>query len=163
VEQDDLVDVSTALLSVEDVGLVDTVLGWHWHEWSAGYADADRDSWRERLCSRTRSDGIPFTLVAWTDDRPVGCLTVCWDDLDERYASHGPWLSGMLVIGPARNLGVGRRLLDDAAARAHDFGATALWLRTGEASQFYERCGYHVVHSKEAIGDHAVLTRLLPS
>jgi GNAT superfamily N-acetyltransferase len=154
------VKMSTALLIANSPHL-ETVLAWHWHEWSADHADADREVWREQLRGRTRSDGIPFTVVASFDDQPVGCLTVCDDDADERHADRGPWLTGMLVIGTARNLGVGRRLLADAAERARAFGARELWLHTGAAAQFYERCGYEIIHRKQSIDDDAVLWREL--
>ena len=110
-------EIATALLT-PDSPVIETVLAWHWHEWSAEDADADIEKWRERLRSRSRLDRVPFTLVARLDGDIVGCVTVCDDDDDKRYADRGPWLSGMLVIGPARNLGVGRRLLRDAAAHA---------------------------------------------
>jgi GNAT superfamily N-acetyltransferase len=153
------VEIHTKLLTPDDP-VLETVLGWHWHEWSAE-EDGDLESWRDRLRSRARSDDIPFTLVARLDSEPVGCLTVCKDDVDARFADHGPWLSGMLVVGRARDLGVGRALLAQAAERARDFGATELWLYTSEAARFYERCGYKVAHSKERLLDNAVLWREL--
>ena len=152
------VKVSIALL-VADSPLLETVLAWHWHEWSAEHADADRDVWREQLRRRACSDRIPFTVVATLNDQAVGCLTVCDDDADERYEDRGPWLTGMLVIGTSRNLGVGRRLLVAAAERARAFGARELWLHTGAAAQFYERCGYQLIHRKETLDDDAVLWR----
>ena len=152
-------EIATALLT-PDSPVIETVLAWHWHEWSAEDADADIEKWRERLHSRSRLDRVPFTLVARLDGDIVGCVTVCDDD-DKRYADRGPWLSGMLVIGPARNLGVGRRLLRDAAAHARDLGATELWLYTAEAARFYERCGYRFAHQKHTIHDNAVRWREL--
>ena len=98
---------------------------------------------------RTRADPASGAVHA---DRlclyavPVGCVSVCDDDFDVRFADRGPWLSGMLVIG------------ESLATRASDacsctkptsraaFGASGLWLYTGEAAAFYnERCGWNVV------------------
>jgi GNAT superfamily N-acetyltransferase len=141
--------------------LVDTVLEWHWREWSPGADDPDRAVWRGRIAERTRADGIPFTYVAFVDDEPAGSLTVCHDDLDRRHADRGPWLSGVYVLGGARNLGVGRSLLDAACARARDLGVRELWVKTGEATAFYERCGWTLVHRKESLADDAVLTKSL--
>lgn len=141
--------------------LFERVVEWHWHEWSNGLSDADRAAWRARLATRCRDDGIPFTLVAFADGEPVGCLTVCHDDLDARFADRGPWLSGVLVAGPARNLGVGRALVRAAEARAAAFGAREMWLWTSEAGPFYARCGYTVVARKEDVAGHAVLWRAL--
>jgi len=153
------VEIHTELLTA-DAPVLETVLGWHWHEWSADEA-GDLDSWRARLRGRSLVDGIPFTLVAFLDAEPVGCLTVCHDDADARFPDHGPWLSGMLVIGRARDLGAGRTLLADGATRARSSGATELWLYTSEAARFYERCGYRVAHAKESLHDNAVLWRAL--
>jgi GNAT superfamily N-acetyltransferase len=152
-----VVEIRTELLT-PDSPLLETVLGWHWDEWSR-FEDGDRDGWRARLRGRARDDDIPFTLVARLDGEPVGCVTVCHDDVDARFADRGPWLSGMIVVGQARDLGVGRALLARAAERARDFGATELWLYTSEAARFYERCGYRVAHRKESLPDNAVLWR----
>jgi GNAT superfamily N-acetyltransferase len=154
------VQITTELLGAGSP-LVETVLAWHWHEWSAGHADADIHAWRAGLVKRATADAIPFTLVARVGDVPVGCVTVCDDDGDERFREHGPWLSGMFVLGAARNLGVGRRLLETAEARARELGARELWLHTAEAARFYERCGYELVHRKDALAEDAVLRRSL--
>ena len=61
----------------------------------------------------------------------------------------------------ARNLGVGRALLDAACERARSFDVAELWLHTGEASAFYERCGWTIVHRKETLPDDAVLMKVL--
>jgi GNAT superfamily N-acetyltransferase len=138
---------------------LDTVIGWHWREWSHGEPDASLPEWRDKLVSRSLPDRIPFTLVAFAEAEPVGCVTVCTDDTDARFADRGPWISGMLVIGDARNLGIGRALLRAAEARARGFGAAELWLWTTEASAFYRRCGYHVVSPKEGLRGRTVLQR----
>ena len=40
-------------------------------------------------------------------------------------------------------------------------GATELWLHTGEAARFYERCGYQVARPKTSLVEDAVLWRPL--
>ena len=141
--------------------LIDTVLGWHWHEWSHGHEDADRDAWRRHIVERTNLDRIPFTLVAYLDGVPVGCVSVCDDDRDDRFLDRGPWLSGMFVIGVARNLGVGRELLRTAEEHARRLGVRELWLHTGEAGPFYDRCGWVYEVRKERVDDDAVMRRTL--
>ena len=39
--------------------------------------------------------------------------------------------------------------------------ATELWLHTGEAARFYERCGYEVARPKTSLAQDAVLWRPL--
>ena len=55
---------------------IDDVLAWHWREWGPNDATADRDNWRRRLMSRSGAAGIPFTLLAQLEGKPVGCVTV---------------------------------------------------------------------------------------
>ena len=143
----------------EGTELFDVVLGWHWREWSRGEENADWDEWRDRLATRCTPDAIPFTLVAHLEGEPVGCVSLCHDDRDARFADEGPWLSGMVVAGRARNLGVGRALLAATADRARLLGATQLWVWTTEAGPFYERCGYELAHRKASVRDAAVLRR----
>jgi GNAT superfamily N-acetyltransferase len=154
------VEVRIELL-VADSPVLETVLGWHWREWSPEAADADLELWRSRLRARTRTDGVPFTFVAFVDEEPVGCISVCHDDLDARYTHRGPWLSGVYVVGAARNLGIGRSMVDAACDRARSFGVSDLWLHTGEASAFYERCRWTLVHGKESLRDDAVFMTTL--
>ena len=144
-------------LLADHLVLVDTVTDWHWREWSHGHSDASLDEWRARLVTRSTRDRVPFTLVAFVDAVPVGCVSVCDDDLDARFAGHGPWLSGMFVVGEARNQGVGRALLHEVEALARRFGASELWLHTGEASAFYERCGWTVVSRKQQLQEDTVM------
>ena len=82
-----------AVLRADDP-VLETVLHWHWREWSLGPA-AERDEWRQRLCARTAEAGIPFTLVARWDGEPVGSISVCTDDFDAEFADRGPWLTGV--------------------------------------------------------------------
>jgi len=99
--------------------------------------------------------------VARWGDEPVGSISACTDDVDGEFADRGPWLSGVYVVGAARDLGVGRRLLAVTADRAREAGAIELWLHTGEAARFYERCGYQVARPKTSLARDAVLWRPL--
>jgi GNAT superfamily N-acetyltransferase len=141
--------------------LFDEVFGWHWLEWSVRDPNADEVEWRQRLASRCNDAGIPFTLVAELVGQPVGCVSVCDDDRDDRYADRGPWLSGMVVVGPARNLGIGRALLAGAAEHAMSASAAELWVWTTEAGPFYERCGYQYVRRKDSVHGRWVLSLAL--
>jgi len=141
--------------------LVDTVIGWHWREWSHGEPGASLDAWRARLVTRANRDQVPFTLVAFVDDEPVGCVSVCHDDVDARYSLEGPWISGMFVVGPARDQGVGRLLVRAAEDRARACGAVQLWLWTSEAAAFYARCDWETVVAKQGLADVTVMRRAL--
>lgn len=139
--------------------LLDELARWLWREWGTEPVEKVRG----RLAQRANRDEIPFTVVAFADGEPVGTATVCWDDIALAYAGKGPWLSGVLVRGQARNLGVGRALLAEAERRTAALGYDELWLHTGEAQRFYERCGYELVRAKATVADDAVLKRALPA
>lgn len=47
------------------------------------------------------------------------------------------------------------------AADHREPSATELWLHTGEAARFYERCGYQVARPKTSLVEDAVLWRPL--
>ena len=140
-----------------DAPVFDEVFRWHWLEWGVSTPNADERGWRTQLASRCRAEGIPFTVVASLDGEPVGCVSVCEDDRDTRYDDRGPWLSGMVVVGPARNMGVGRELLGAAAEGVRRAAAGELWVWTAEAGPFYERCGYQYAHRKQTVRDPSVL------
>ena len=70
-------------------------------------------------------------------------------------------MSGMYVVGGARDLGIGRRLVTTVEARARELGHTDLWAHTQEAERFYVRCGWEVVRPKEPLVRDAVVRRAL--
>ena len=152
-------------VTVEDladhVDLVPVVAAWHWREWRADEPPAAEAKFLAALAARTRRDEVPFTLLAFLGDEPVGSISVCWDDGDAEFADEGPWLSGMYVLGAARDVGIGRTLLEAAEARSRDHGHAELWAHTGEAERFYLRCGWELVRPKEPLVRDAVVRRAL--
>lgn len=138
--------------------LAEVVAGWHWKEWGSDAVDETETDWVRRVHSRS-SDGVPFTLVCFLGDVPVGAVSACWDDRRDGFPTDEPWLSGMVVRNEARNLGVGRALLGAAERRCRELGFPRVWLHTGEAKRFCERCGWTLVRDKESLHDDAVLCR----
>ena len=136
------------------------VSAWHWNAWGPSEKVSTEQGWLTVVQARAGSD-VPFTLVGFVDDEPVGAVSVCWDDLDHRFEDEGPWVSGMVVRSNARNLGIGRSLLTAAEHRCHALGHGQLWLHTSEAKRFYERCGWRLEADKPGIGRDAVLSKQL--
>ena len=135
-----------------------TVARWHWNAWGVGAHASTESDWLA-IVERRASQEVPFTLVALLEGEPVGAVSVCWDDVDDRYPDEGPWISGMVVRSNARNLGVGRALLTAAEHRCVEQGHRSLWLHTSEAKRFYERCGWHLEADKPGLGRDAVLSK----
>ena len=161
-------DITITSLS-EHPDLVAVIASWHWREWGHTASGETLDDWVTRLHSRAGAEGLPFTLVALLGDVPVGAVSVCWDDIDQRFPGVGPWLSGMVVRSDARNLGVGARLVRAAEDRCRQLGHERLWLYTREALRFYARLGWRVEaepvfpHSAAVLSTHLVDDRRHPA
>ena len=134
---------------------------WHWREWGDEEDDGSEAAWTEIVRGRAGRDEVPFTVIAFLGDEPVGSLSLCWDDGDGEFPDDGPWLTGMFVRGAARNLGIGRLLLAEVETRAVGLGHRTLWAHTGEAEAFYVHCGWEIVRPKEPLQRDAVVRRAL--
>jgi GNAT superfamily N-acetyltransferase len=145
----------------DHLDLAPAVADWHWRQWGRDGGLDSQITWTSTIARRLRTDEVPFTVIAFVGDDHVGSLSVCWDDADDQFAEVGPWLSGMFVLPPARNLGIGRHLLADAERRAVGMGHSELWAHTAEAEQFYARCGWEVVRPKVPLQRDAVVRRAL--
>lgn len=155
-------DVTIVSLADHD-DLVAVIASWHWKEWGHTAVGESLDDWVHRLRSRAGSVGVPFTLVALVDGAPVGAVSVCWDDIDQRFPGVGPWLSGMVVRSDARNLGIGARLVRTAEERCRQLGLDRLWLYTREARRFYARLGWRLEADVAFPHSAAVLSTRLTS
>lgn len=143
----------------DHLDLVPKIVAWHVREWGdSPTASAESE---HTLTRRANAGEIPFTVLAFAGNVLVGSASVTWDDLDQEYENEGPWLSGMVVQGPARNEGVGRALLAEVENRTRQLGHSALWLHTAEAHRFYERCGWRVVRAKPGLGYDTVMRKHL--
>jgi predicted N-acetyltransferase YhbS len=96
--------------------------------------------------------------VAHQDGEVVGFSAVLATDPDGVVV-----LDGLFVESDAMGQGVGRALVEDAAARAADAGAVALTVVSGPETQaFYARCGFtSVADAPTRFGPAALLRRAL--
>jgi len=103
------------------------------------------EEYREQLAANPDAIELPQQLVeeGWVrvavdaEDRPVGFSVV----ILRRGPVHE--LDGLFVEPDQMNAGVGRALVEDAAARAKDQGAEALEVTAGPAQGFYDRVGFN--------------------
>jgi GNAT superfamily N-acetyltransferase len=102
------------------------------------------EEYREQLAAHPAAIEVPqhFLENEWVrvavdaEDRPVGFSVVI--------STRGPVheLDGLFVEPDQMNAGVGRALVEDAAARAKGQGAEALDVTAGPAQGFYARVGF---------------------
>jgi N-acetylglutamate synthase-like GNAT family acetyltransferase len=91
--------------------------------------------------------------------RVVGCVRLSPEPATWPAAAGAAWrLRLMAVSAVARDLGVGRRLVDDVLGRARRAGAAGVWCAARTGSQgFYARCGFRAVTrpwDDPAVGPH---------
>ena len=105
------------------------------------------EAYREQLAANPDAIELPQALIdkGWVrvaidvDETPVGFSVVV--------PANGPVheLDGLFVEPDQMSAGVGRALVEDAAARASDQGAEALEVTAGPAQAFYERVGFNLI------------------
>ncbi|MBV9335390.1 MAG: GNAT family N-acetyltransferase [Solirubrobacterales bacterium] len=123
------------------------------------------EAYREQLAAHPDAIELPQPFVdnGWVrvavdaDEKPIGFSAVIPTD--------GPAhdLDGLFVEPEHMGRGVGRALVEDAAARAADGGAKCLEVITGPAQGFYERVGFDLVGPAETrFGPAVRMRRHLP-
>ena len=105
------------------------------------------EAYRDQLAAHPDAIELPQAFVddGWVrvatagDETPIGFSVVIPGD--------GPAheLDGLFVEPAHMHRGVGRALVEDAAARASRDGAERLEVTAGPAQRFYERVGFHLV------------------
>jgi GNAT superfamily N-acetyltransferase len=153
----------TIELLADHVGLIPVVGQMRWREWGHPPEPQDLDWWVEVARREAGRKRLPVTWVA-LDARgeALGAVGLAEYDIDER-RDRSPWLIGMIVRANLRRRGVGRRLVARLEAWAREHGYRQLWVATGPAAGFYQRCGWEPVETLErATGETAeILTRRL--
>ncbi len=106
---------------------------------SYGYSLLDSGAQLNKLA--TQPDEYETALIALVDGRIAGiCLLV----LHEFEPLHdvSPWLASLYVAPEYRNQGVARKLVVAIEEQARSNGVARLHLYTGDAEEFYLKCGW---------------------
>jgi GNAT superfamily N-acetyltransferase len=119
------------------------------------------EAYREQLAAHPDAIELPETSIdrGWVrvavtdDDAPIGfSLVIPTDD-------HAHELDGLFVEPAYLRCGVGRSLVEDAAARAAEAGAQRLEVTAGPAQGFYENVGFQLVGTTQTRFGPAVRMR----
>ena len=119
------------------------------------------EDYREQLAAHPDAIELPQSFIdnRWIrvavadDDTPIGFSVVIPSD--------GPFyeLDGLFVEPAHMRGGIGRALVEDAAARASREGATALEVTAGPAQGFYEKVGFRLIGAAQTRFGPAVRLR----
>jgi GNAT superfamily N-acetyltransferase len=119
------------------------------------------EAYREQLAAHPDAIELPETFInrGWVrvavtdDDAPIGfSVVIPTDDLVHD-------LDGLFVEPASLRCGVGRALVEDAAARAAEAGARCLEVTAGPAQGFYEKVGFQLVGTTQTRFGPAVRMR----
>lgn len=119
------------------------------------------EAYREQLAAHPDAITLPQTFIDndWVrvavagDDTPIGFSVV----IPAEGGVHE--LDGLFVEPAHMHGGVGRALVQDAAARASRQGATCLEVTAGPAQGFYEKVGFQLIGSAQTRFGPAVRLR----
>jgi len=94
---------------------------------------------------------MPTVLVLLDQQRPIGMVTLCLDDLDGRPLLN-PWLAGLYVDPAHRGNGHGHRLINELEAFASRERIKRLSLYTSNAVSLYAGVGWRTIETVELKG-----------
>ena len=117
---------------------------------SYGYSLSDSAAQLTKLAAKP--DEYETALIASVDGHLAGiCLLV----LQEFEPLHdvSPWLASLYVAPEYRKWGVARKLVAAIEDRARKHGVTRLHLYTGDAQEFYVKCGWSLAEQGIADGE----------
>jgi GNAT superfamily N-acetyltransferase len=148
-----LPDVRIDLLA-DHLDLVELITRWHWAEWGHAYPESSAEEWMSNIASRAGRGPVPFTLVVWVGEEPVGAVSLAEHDMppDPAFARLTPCVSGTYILPSWRRKGIGAVLMEALEARAASFELGTLFLFTGEAEAFYRRVGWRTIAESEDHG-----------
>lgn len=138
--------------------LVPLIARWHWDEWGGDYANTSLDEWTAQLATKTRTDGLPCSWVAFVDGEPVGSVVLELDGVEPR-PELKPDLGGLYVVPRHRRNGIGTALVLACEAGAREFGVEELYLYTESAESLYARLGWETFERTQFLGQPAAIMR----
>jgi GNAT superfamily N-acetyltransferase len=124
------------------------------------------EAYRERLAARPDAIELPEAFIdnGWVRVAVAADETVIGFSLVMPTEGRAHELDGLFVEPAYMDRGVGRALVEDAAARASCEGAEYLAVTAGPAQGFYEKVGFHLLGAAETrFGPAVRMGRELPS
>jgi GNAT superfamily N-acetyltransferase len=127
--------------------LIPQVAELRWAEWGKPPEPVEFSYWLDTTRSEAGRDEVPMTWVAIdSDGRAVGAVGILQFDPDD-FRDRSPWLVGMIVAPEWRNQGIGSRLVRALETWVAMQSIPRVWVATGPAEGFYQKCGWETVDS----------------
>src|SRR5262245_42976906 len=108
-----------------------------------GYSLADSEAQLTKLV--TAPQDLETAFIALIGERLAGICLLVLHELEPAHDDLSPWLASLYVDPEFRGQGVARRLVSAIEDHARRQGVARLYLYTGDAEDFYRKCGWAVV------------------
>ena len=118
-----------------------TLSQWYHQEFSHLTAELTLEQRQQQLVQHTNSNTLPFSFVAFNNDRLLGGLCLVEYDI-ESHLHFTPWLSRIFVHQQARGQLVARQLIKHAINHIKCLGHENLYLLTEHQQLFFTREGF---------------------
>ena len=111
------------------------------------------------LRSHTEKDRVPFTVVAFASDQPVGSCCVIENDCVHR-PQYTPWVAAVYVKPELRGQGVASALLQEAAIIAARVPVQGLYIDCHvKTAPVYEKSGWKILEREVGDKDSVIMHR----
>jgi GNAT superfamily N-acetyltransferase len=135
-------DSVTIRLLADHEQLIPAIGTMRWQEWGQPPGERDQGSWIAVTAREAGRDCLPVSWVAIDGQgEALGAVGLAEFDINER-RDRSPWLIGMIVRADRRGTGIGGQLVAQLEAWAGIHGYTRVWVATGPAAPFYQKCGW---------------------
>lgn len=125
---------------------------WAFQEWGRYDKTLTEEKLVSALKARLYNDRIPFTLVAFKDNYPVGTIALKEEGAAELADLHdgNPWLGSFFVVPEERKHNLGSQLFTLVLKIAKNLGHTHVWLYTSnrENVPWYVKRGGTVIETR---------------
>lgn len=131
--------------------VIPTVASWHHQQWSYLAGARSLSQRIARLHDHLRRSGLPLTVLAWYNNRPIGCASLVDSDM-QTHPHFSPWLASVYVLPEHRHHGIGAALVRRIEAEARQQGYTRLYLYTEDRVAFYTYLGWRSLELRQYRG-----------
>lgn len=109
---------------------------WTYSEWGKYDSDNSLQATIKRYQDRLNKNCLPMMLVAYSNTKPLGCVSLKETEMTVR-PQYTPWLGSMFVSPINRGKGIGSQLLERAITETKKLSISTLYLWTAFAEDFY--------------------------
>jgi GNAT superfamily N-acetyltransferase len=134
---------------------------WRYEAFLKSYGYSIGDSGAQLTKLATQPDEYETALIALVDGRLAGICLLVMQEFEPLH-DVSPWLASLYVAPEYRKRGVAQKLVAAIEDQARKHGVARLHLYTGDAEEFYLKCGWNLAEQGIADGEpYALMTREL--